>query len=33
MAKVIFVLQRRAGLNREQTLAQWSGERKSSQIL
>ena len=26
MAKVIFVLQRRAGLTREQALAQWSGE-------
>jgi len=26
MAKMIFVLQRRAGLTREQALAQWSGE-------
>src|SRR5246127_160102 len=26
MAKVIFVLQRRAGLTREQALAHWSGE-------
>jgi uncharacterized protein (TIGR02118 family) len=26
MAKVIFVLQRRAGLTREQALTQWSGE-------
>ena len=30
MAKVIFVLQRRAGLTREQALAQWSGEQHAA---
>jgi uncharacterized protein (TIGR02118 family) len=30
MAKVIFVLHRRADLTREQALAQWSGERHAS---
>src|ERR1700757_4663672 len=30
MAKVIFVLQRRAGLTREQALAHWSGEQHTA---
>ena len=30
MAKVIFVLQRRAGLTREQALAHWSGEQHAA---
>ena len=30
MAKMIFVLQRRAGLTREQALAQWSGEQHAA---
>ena len=30
MAKVIFVLQRRAGLTREQALAQWNGEQHAA---
>ena len=32
MAKVIFVLQRRADLTREQALAQWSGEQHAALI-
>ena len=32
MAKVIFVLQRRAGLTREQCLAHWSGQHHTSLV-